>query len=90
MITFPSNIYFVLSDIYSLVDKFVKFTNEDADVHPLYKLVILLGSLFIIIIKVIKLLHNIPKASIIWFTTYYPHYKEKLGTTKSIYKLFFL
>ncbi len=32
-----------------------------------------------------KPLHDMPEASTTWFATYHPHYKEKLGTTKSTY-----
>lgn len=32
-----------------------------------------------------KLLHDMPEASTIWFVIYNPHYKEKLGTTKIVY-----
>ncbi len=89
MITSPSDICLVSSDIYFFVDKFVEFTNKDIDVQPLHKLVILLGFLFVFIIKVMKPLHNISEVNTTWFATYPPHYKEKLGTKKFIYNPFF-
>ncbi len=67
------------------MDKFVEFTNEDIDIQPPYKLVLLLSLSFVFIVKVMKPLHDVPEASIIWFAIYHSHYKEKLETTKSIY-----
>lgn len=63
MIASPSDIYLVSSDISSFVDKFVEFTNKDVDVQSLHKLVILLGFLFVFIIRVMKPLHNISEAN---------------------------
>lgn len=54
-----------------------------------FKQITLLSTLLDYIVKVIKLLYNMPKASINYFTTYYLYYKKKSKISEFIYKLFF-
>ncbi len=78
------------SKILSIGDKFIEFTNKNADVQLLHKLVLLLDSSFVFIVNVMKPLHGVLEANTTWFATYHPHYKKKLGTTKFTYNPFLL
>ena len=57
-------------------------------ISPPPKQISLLGTSSNYIVKVIKLLHDVPKASINRFIVYHLHYKEKPGMIESTYDLF--
>ena len=63
--------------------------NWDFYIRPPPKQISLLDTSLDYIVKVIKLLHDVPESSINRFAAYYPHYKEKPGMTESTYDPFF-
>ena len=61
--------------------------NRDFYIRPPSEPILLLGASSNCIVKVIKPLYSIPEAGKNKFTTYHPHYKEKLGITESTKEL---
>lgn len=70
-----------------LIIQLVYNINWDFNIQPLSELILLLSALSDSIVKVIKLLYDIPKASINCFAIYHPYYKENLKITESIKEL---
>lgn len=52
--------------------------NWDFYIRPLCEQILLLGALSDFVVKVIKSLHDVPRASINYFAIYHSHYKDKL------------
>lgn len=62
--------------------------NRDFNIWASPKLISLLDISSDCIFKVLKPLYDVSKVGNHYFATYYIHYKEKLGMTKSIYDLY--